>query len=649
VVSTVRRLLLALLAVAGLCVLIVPAASADPVAQISDVQNLPGQVQFVYTVNGAPAGTVLDAKSIAVSVGGKALQATVQQATAQQLGRSVSRTAILVVDLSGSMAGSRLVAARAAAIRYVQALPADVRIGLITFADSPRTVMPPTTDRAAVLDQVRKMVAAGNTALYDAVQAGLKIVNNLSGQGQTRLLILSDGADTASKTSRAAAISGLRGTSASADVVALGSQADQPILSEFATAGRGQLLSARNATDITAAFGTAAQSFSQQVLVTATLPADLAGTNDKLDVALSAAGLSVRTTQPLSISGSVAPAPPALSAVRDLPASTGFVNLPLMLALTFGGILALCGIVLFAKGGSAPGNRQRLAELDRYRMGLSRQSGASAEQAVSSVAKTLLAQLDRLLRSRGTSSSIALDLDRAGLKLRPQEWVLLRISFGVVTVAAFFVLSGSLLAGLVLGVLIGWLGTKFFLKYKTAKRCRAFADQLPDTLQLVASSLRSGFSLLQALDAIVREGTEPAASEFSRAMSDGRLGVDIEDALENVSERMSCPDLSWVVMAIRISREVGGNLAEVLMTTVHTMRERAQVKRQVRALSAEGRLSGVILVGLPILIAAFLFLTRRAYLQPLYTDPLGLVMLGGAVVSMCIGAWWMSKIVKIEV
>jgi tight adherence protein B len=102
-------------------------------------------------------------------------------------------------------------------------------------------------------------------------------------------------------------------------------------------------------------------------------------------------------------------------------------------------------------------------------------------------------------------------------------------------------------------------------------------------------------------------------------------------------------------MAIRISREVGGNLAEVLMTTVHTMRERAQVKRQVRALSAEGRLSGVILVGLPILIAAFLFLTRRAYLQPLYTDPLGLVMLGGAVVSMCIGAWWMSKIVKIEV
>jgi tight adherence protein B len=102
-------------------------------------------------------------------------------------------------------------------------------------------------------------------------------------------------------------------------------------------------------------------------------------------------------------------------------------------------------------------------------------------------------------------------------------------------------------------------------------------------------------------------------------------------------------------MAIRISREVGGNLAEVLMTTVHTMRERSQVKRQVRALSAEGRLSGVILVGLPIVIGLWLFVSRRDYLKPLYTDVIGMGMLGAAVVSLCLGALWMSKIVKIEV
>ena len=157
-------------------------------------------------------------------------------------------------------------------------------------------------------------------------------------------------------------------------------------------------------------------------------------------------------------------------------------------------------------------------------------------------------------------------------------------------IATFLLLSGNLIVGLLFGGLLGWLGTRFYLRFKMSRRCAAFADQLPDTLQLVASSLRSGFSLLQALDGVVREGSAPASTEFARALSDGRLGIDIEDALDKVADRMRCQDLSWVVMAIRISREVGGNLAEVLLTTVHTMRERSQVRRQVRALSAEGRL-----------------------------------------------------------
>jgi tight adherence protein B len=290
-----------------------------------------------------------------------------------------------------------------------------------------------------------------------------------------------------------------------------------------------------------------------------------------------------------------------------------------------------------------------MAQVERYRLGSPRLSRNTEEERGNTIAKSALSFMDKLLRSRGSKATIAADLDRAGLKLRPQEWVLLRISAVFVLGAVLTLVSGSLIIGVVLGVVLGWFGTRFFLKFKMGRRCAKFADQLPDTLQLVASSLRSGFSLLQAIDAVVREGTEPISPEFSRALSEGRLGVDIEDALDKVAERMRCTDLSWVIMAVRISREVGGNLAEVLMTTVGTMRERAQVKRQVRALSAEGKLSGYILVGLPVFIGGWLFLSRRDYLKPLYTDVIGIGMLVGAIVSLCIGAWWMSKIVKIEV
>ena len=152
----------------------------------------------------------------------------------------------------------------------------------------------------------------------------------------------------------------------------------------------------------------------------------------------------------------------------------------------------------------------------------------------------------------------------------------------------------------------------------------AFAEQLPDVLQLIAGSLQSGFSLPQALDAVVREDTQPSTGEFSRALAEVRIGADLEDALDRVADRMDSADLRWTVMAIRIQREVGGNLAEVLLDNRGTMRERAFLRRHVRALSAEGRLSAYILVVLPVLVGIWLFISSPSYMRPLYTTPAGL-------------------------
>jgi tight adherence protein B len=188
-----------------------------------------------------------------------------------------------------------------------------------------------------------------------------------------------------------------------------------------------------------------------------------------------------------------------------------------------------------------------------------------------------------------------------------------------------------------------WLG------FRRSRRRKAFNAALPDTLQLMAGSLQAGLSLAQSVDTIVREGTEPIASEFKRVLVETRLGVPLEDALEGISERFESKDFGWVVMAIKIQRQVGGNLAELLNTVADTIRERQYMRRQVAALAAEGKLSAYVLTALPILFMLYLVLTKRDYVWPMFTQPLGWLMLGGAGVLLFLGAFSMSKLIKVEV
>ncbi len=203
-------------------------------------------------------------------------------------------------------------------------------------------------------------------------------------------------------------------------------------------------------------------------------------------------------------------------------------------------------------------------------------------------------------------------------------------------VGLLFLLSGAVLPWM-------WLGMK------RSRRRRNFGKALPDALQLMAGSLTAGLSLAQSLDTIVNEGSEPLASEFRRVLVETRLGVSLETALEGVAERFESKDFAWVVMAINIQRRVGGNLAELLETVAGTIREREYMRRQVAALAAEGKLSAFVLGGLPPLFFTYLLFTRYDYIATLFREPLGWLMLGGSVVILGVGAFWMSRIVKVEV
>jgi tight adherence protein B len=204
------------------------------------------------------------------------------------------------------------------------------------------------------------------------------------------------------------------------------------------------------------------------------------------------------------------------------------------------------------------------------------------------------------------------------------------------------------LAGIVAAAVIA-IGPFAYLNNRDRQRKSAFERLLPDTLTLLASSLRAGFSLMQGLEAVAQETTDPMRGELQRVFTEVRLGRSIEDALGDAADRMNSDDLRWTVMAIRIQREVGGNLAVLLDTVADTMVKRERVRRELKALTAEGRLSAIVLSLLTPLLALAIWLIQPSYLYPLTHDFFGIMGLIVAGILSVVGWIWLQKIVDIEV
>jgi tight adherence protein B len=305
--------------------------------------------------------------------------------------------------------------------------------------------------------------------------------------------------------------------------------------------------------------------------------------------------------------------------------------------------LVILAVTVF---GPSSAKRDRIRQIENFRPRAGASSRRPEPSSTSVIARTAVAATAQVVRTSQMEARIGRRLERAGMGLRPAEWVLLRVCV-VVTMAALLFSLASFWGG-VMGAILGWLVTALYQQVRIDRRLNQFTDQLPDALQLMIGSLRAGFSLPQALEALAREAPQPIGAEFGRALAEHRLGADLSDGLERVAQRTESEDLGWTVMAVRIQREVGGNLAEVLQTTVDTMRERARLRRHVRALSAEGRLSAWILIGLPIGLGLFMFLFRREYMLPLITDPLGLTMLVGGGLLFVVGIFWMLRVIKVD-
>ena len=268
----------------------------------------------------------------------------------------------------------------------------------------------------------------------------------------------------------------------------------------------------------------------------------------------------------------------------------------------------------------------------------------------------LFPTLSNLLTGREWAARINDDLERAELKLRAGEYVALRVGLALAFLAAVMFLAGPGTFGLLGGVvaaIVGYMLPRIYLGRRMKARLAKFDEQLVEALSMVANALRSGFGFLQAMDLAAEQLKDPLAIEFKRTINDINVGASFEDALLALNQRVGSKDLDIMITAILIQRTVGGNLAEILDTVAHTMRERSRIRGELRTLTAQGKMSGYIVGGLPIVIIGILLVLGRmmgdTYMETLFTEPGGRIALVGAALLEGVGIMIIRKILAIEV
>jgi tight adherence protein B len=550
---------------------------------------------------------------------------------------SVGVDVVLVVDTSGSMRPARSTAISAAK-SFVKELPAEVRIGVVSFADSATVERDLTPDRRAVLEALEGLETTGETALYDGVDTALRLFD---GEAQRNIVLLSDGGDTASGASLREVASAASGTETAIYSIALQTpETDKDALRLLSRSSGGSYLSAATG-NLRGVYSEIASTLSQQYLVTYTTEA---GGATEIEIGVAAPGGSDSLVFETPASAPPAPPNPEVEAPsRPLEIDVAWM-LVVVLSLTFGAAFFLAFVVL--------GGRYRRARKRRLRAAaevkLPGSSSRPQRDGNSFIPESLIDRAQSIADGRGFSDSLRLRLDQAGVSLRTGEFL---AGIAILALGGYLLASllfGSPLAGLLTAV-AGVLVPNVVLTFKMRRRTKRMHAQLSDALSILASSLRAGHSFVQSLNLVAQEIGEPSATEYRRLLAEMRLGRELNEALDALADRVGSEDFKWAILAVKIQRDVGGNLAEVLDTVADTLREREAVSGQVKALSAEGRLSMYLLCGLPFGVAAYLLLVNPEYISLLWTTQMGMVMLavGGALMSL--GVIWMRKVVRIDV
>jgi tight adherence protein B len=532
----------------------------------------------------------------------------------------------LVIDTSGSMSGPAMAEAKAAATAFLGQLPASARIAVVGFGDTAVLASQLTSDRGALTAAIAGLTAKGETALYDGVDLALDQFDERTGV-RRQVVLLSDGGDTASARSLDAARSRLAASDIRLDVAELGtSESRRDPLDTLAGAGRGSVVSAADPAALTAIYQKLARGLANQYRVefstTGEGPTQLQFTVEHGD---------------RRASGATSIELPALEAGVTTSDESPAVPSGSMAALLAGAALCFAGLFLLT---SLPSPRRA-----RSRHLLRRDSEPGSLPALAAVRERAVAATDHALERHGQRRGLSAALERAGIALRPGEVVLGGTVVAGGSFAVAVVLSGVLVGAALAATVV--LVMRVAVSYLARRRSQRFHDQLGDNLQLMAGGLRSGYAVLQAVDAVAKEAEAPSCHEFRRVIVESRLGRDLNASLRAMADRVGGQDVEWVAQAIEINREVGGDLAEILDSIAATIRDRARLRRHVRVVTAEGRVSAIVLVALPLLLAAVLSVMNPGYFGEL-TRGTGLVLSGVGAAMLAAGSLVMNRMVKVE-
>jgi len=257
------------------------------------------------------------------------------------------------------------------------------------------------------------------------------------------------------------------------------------------------------------------------------------------------------------------------------------------------------------------------------------------------------AAVDRAIAGRGFAQNLAAQIAQANLKWTVGEFLIMTIVLSALAGLLFYLIHRNVL--IPIGLIGGFFGPRVYLGVRRSARLKAFNEQLSDALNLMVNSLRAGYSVTQAMEVIANEMPAPISEEFGRAIFELQLGVDFDTAMANLLRRMPSQDMDLVITAMSVQREVGGNLAEVLDAISFTIRERVRIKGELKTLTAQGRITGLVITFLPFVLGGFIYLVNPDFMSVLFTDPCGWVMIGISLILIALGYFVISKIVSIEV
>jgi tight adherence protein B len=314
----------------------------------------------------------------------------------------------------------------------------------------------------------------------------------------------------------------------------------------------------------------------------------------------------------------------------------------LMTLIAFGVVFASVMIFFTAILSASTNRTRRLQELKEGRPQI-KTGTRTKKQKVVDPAPMLTGYLQR----SDTGRRLQVELLRAGMLLRPSEFLIISAICGAAGGAIGFMLGHKLFTALVLG-LGGLVAPNFNMKSKQGQRQRRLSHQLPDSLDLLASSLRSGHSFLRGMQVVVTQMGPPMSEEFERVIDEVRLGQSLELALDHLQDRTGNYDLELIISAVQTQLSIGGNLAEVLDNISGMIRERVRLASEISAATAEGRMSAFILGGMPFGMAFMINIVSPGYIGPMFRDPIGLVLLGVAGVMMLVGIIIIKKMLDVD-